>query len=128
MRDLDASVEWYTRTLGLTATRLPPHGISRAAILRGGGLLVELVQHGESFPLESRLPGLQGRYLVQGIFKVGVFVDDLDATVKRLEARGARWKGRLYTDETTAVRSILMLDNEDNVIQLFEELKAPPKR
>ena len=128
VRDLDASVEWYTRTLGLTATRLPPHGISRAAILRGGGLLVELVQHGESFPLESRLPGLQGRYLVQGIFKVGVFVDDLDATVKRLEARGARWKGRLYTDETTAVRSILMLDNEDNVIQLFEELKAPPKR
>jgi extradiol dioxygenase family protein len=128
VRDLDASVKWYTETLGLTATRLPPHGISKAAIVRGHGLLVELVQHGESFPQESRLPGLKGRYIVQGIFKVGVFVDDLEATMKRLEARGARFKGRVFTDETTAVRSILMVDNEDNVIQLFEELKAPPAK
>jgi catechol 2,3-dioxygenase-like lactoylglutathione lyase family enzyme len=125
VRDLDASVKWYTETLGLTATRLPPHGISKAAIVRGPGLLVELVQHGESFPLESRLPGLKGRYIVQGIFKVGVFVDDLDATVKRLTDKGARFKGRLFSDETTGVRSHLLLDNEDNVIQLFEELKAP---
>jgi catechol 2,3-dioxygenase-like lactoylglutathione lyase family enzyme len=128
VRDLDASVKWYTETLGLTATRLPPHEVSKAAILRGPGLLIELVQHGESFPLESRLPGLQGRYIVQGIFKVGVFVDDIEATVKRLEAKGARFKGRLYTDETTGVRSHLLLDNEDNVIQLFEELKTAPKR
>jgi hypothetical protein len=59
---------------------------------------------------------------------VALSVRDLDATVKRLAEKGARFEGRLFSDETTGVRSHLLLDNEDKVIQLFEELKAPPAK
>jgi Glyoxalase/Bleomycin resistance protein/Dioxygenase superfamily len=124
VKDLDASVKWYSETLQLTPTRLPPTPQAKAAILQGGGLIVELVEHSEAFDLETRLPELQKRYLAHGLFKVGFFVSDLDATVKRLKSRGAAFRGELFTDEILGARSILLLDNSQNVIQLFERLGA----
>jgi catechol 2,3-dioxygenase-like lactoylglutathione lyase family enzyme len=120
--DLDRSVRWYTETLDLTATRLPASGPVRIALLRGQGLVVEIVEHPDAFQLDSRLPELQRRFLAHGVFKVGFFVTDLDAAVTRLRARGAVFKGDVFTDPVLAARSILLLDNSDNVIQLFEPL------
>lgn len=122
--DLDASVKWYSQTLDLTPTRLPGTAQAKVALLQGGGLLVELVEHSEAFKLETRLPELQKRYLAHGLFKVGFFVADLDAAVERLKHRGAAFKGGVFTDKVLGARSILLLDNSDNVIQLFERLGA----
>lgn len=120
---LDASIAWYEQKLGLSATRLSGSGPAKVAILKGDGLLIELVEHPKAFDLKSRVPDAQGAYSVHGIFKVGFFVKDLDATVEALRKRGARFKGDTYTDEKLKVRAALVLDNDDNVIQLFEAFR-----
>ena len=122
--DLEASVRWYSETFDLAATRLPGNDAVKVALLQGQGLLVELVEHSAAFDLAARVPEAKGRYLVHGPFKVGFFVRDLDATIARLKGRGATFKGSVYTDEVVRARSILVLDRDGNVIQLFEALPA----
>jgi predicted enzyme related to lactoylglutathione lyase len=124
VEDLDASVKWYVETLDLTATRMPGTTQAKVALLQGQGLVVELVEHSEAFELTTRLPELQKRYLAHGLFKVGFFVADLDSTIERLKQRGAHFKGTAFTDKVLGAKSILLLDNSDNVIQLFERLAA----
>jgi len=124
--DLEASVKWYGEMLQLAPTRLPGNPKVKVALLQGDGLIVELIEHSEAFRLESRLPELQKRYLAHGLFKVGFFVSDLDATIERLRQRGATFKGELFTDERLGARSILLLDNSANVIQLFERVAVSP--
>jgi catechol 2,3-dioxygenase-like lactoylglutathione lyase family enzyme len=121
--NLETSLKWYTENLDLTPVRLPVSPKAKVALLKGQGLLVELVEHAEAFDLETRLPGLQGRHLVHGLFKVGFFVRDLDATVTRLKKRGVQFKGSMFTDDVANARSILVLDNNGNMIQLFERVE-----
>lgn len=118
--DLDASVKWYSETFDLTVTRLPKVAPAKVALLQGNGLVVELVEHPGAFDLKARLPELEKPYLAHGLFKVGFFVADLDGIVTRLKARGAVFKGRVFTDPVLGARSILLLDNSGNMIQLFE--------
>lgn len=122
--DLDASVAWYRETLELTPTRLPGSDTVRVALLQGDGVIVELIEHGDAVTLEEPLPSADRRYLVHGLFKAGFFVADLDATVTRLRERGARFRGEVFQDAVLGARSILLLDNSGNVLQLFERL--PP--
>ncbi|MGE0640125.1 MAG: VOC family protein [Thermoanaerobaculia bacterium] len=122
--DLEASIRWYTEKLDLEATRLPANASARVALLQGEGLLVELVEHSAAFDLAARVPEATGRYLVHGPFKVGFFVHDLDAAVARLRSRGAMFQGSVFTDDVLRAKSILVLDNDGNVLQLFERLPA----
>ena len=123
--NLEASVKWYADVLGLTPVVSPPAATSAAAarivVLSGPGLLVELIQPAGGFPEEDRRPPRE-RHLSRGIAKVGFHVDDLDATVARVQKRGGRVMGSAYSDERVGVRSVLVLDNDDNLIQLFEPL------
>ena len=120
--NLETSLKWYTENLDLTPVRLPASPKVKVALLKGQGLLVELVEHAEAFDLEARLPGVGEHHLVHGLFKVGFFVEDLNATVGRLKKRGVRFKGSVFTDDVANARSILLLDNNGNMIQLFERL------
>lgn len=120
--DIEASVKWYSESFDLTATRLPDSPQAKVALLRGNGLLVELVEHSHAFDLKARVPESEKRYLVHGLFKAGFFVQDLEATIERLEKRGARFVGNVFTDQGAGARSILLLDNNDNVLQLFERI------
>lgn len=121
--NLETSLKWYSATFDLTPVRLPGTPKVKVALLKGQGLLVELVQDTEAFDLQTRLPGVQERHLVHGLFKVGFFVRDLDATIVRLKKKGVRFKGSAFTDKVADARSILLLDNNDNMIQLFEQLQ-----
>ena len=122
--DLDASVKWYVENLGLNPTRLPGSPEAKVTLLRGNGLFLELIEHSQAFDLEARIPGNPRRFLVHGIFKVGFFVRNLDGTVEGLQKRGVRFKGSVFTDDVAGARSILVLDNNENIIQLFEALHA----
>jgi len=122
--DLDASVKWYTEMLDLNATRLPEGKQAKIALLQGDGIVVELIEHTESFDVATRVPELEKRYLAHGVFKVGFFVTDLDSTVARLSKRGATFKGKAFTDKVLGARTAQLLDNSGNIIQLFERLNG----
>jgi catechol 2,3-dioxygenase-like lactoylglutathione lyase family enzyme len=88
--DLDASVKWYSEKLGLKVVVQEPRGKTKlvVAVLAGGGLIVELIEHSDSVPLSKAAPAVTDPVLLQGIFKIGVVVDDLDQTLAELKARG----------------------------------------
>lgn len=120
--DLEASAAWYRDAFDLTVTRLPQTSPVRVALLQGASLIVELVEHPDAVDLKSRAPDVGQRFLVHGPFKVGFFVENLDAMVERLTARGVVFRGPAFTDPVLRARSILLLDNSGNTIQLFERV------
>jgi|APFre7841882630_1041343.scaffolds.fasta_scaffold168968_1 hypothetical protein len=121
--NLETSLKWYTEAFNLTPVRLPGTPKAKVALLKGQGLLVEVVEDTEAVDLATLLPGVQERHLVHGLFKLGFFVRDLNATVNRLKKKGVRFKGSVFTDKVANAKSILVLDNNDNMIQLFEHLQ-----
>jgi predicted enzyme related to lactoylglutathione lyase len=113
--DIDAGVKWYSEKMGLTLTmRSPKAGKSAAAVLEGGGLIVELMQHDDSLP-----PG-KATYLVQGTFKAGLVVDDLTATLALLKARGVVVAMGPFPATDTQRANFLIRDNAGNLIQFFQ--------
>jgi catechol 2,3-dioxygenase-like lactoylglutathione lyase family enzyme len=83
--DLQASARWYREKLGLRSIMSIPKqpGAVGLDVLQGNGLTVEIQQHDGAEPVTRGAPSDR-----QGIFKVGVFVKDFDATLALLRARG----------------------------------------
>jgi catechol 2,3-dioxygenase-like lactoylglutathione lyase family enzyme len=118
--DLDASVRWYTEKLGLRVTQRPPKiQQSTAVILEGGGLIVELMHHDAAVPLRTAAPAVNANYLVHGIFKAGIIVDDFDRTVAMLRERGIPIAIGPFPATAEQRANLIIKDNAGNFIQFF---------
>ena len=118
--DLDASVRWYTEKLGLKVVMRPPKiEKSTAVILEGGGLIVELVHNEDAVPLSQAAPAITRNYLVHGIFKAGIVVDDFDKTIATLRARGAQIVIGPFPATAEQRVNAIIRDNAGNYIQFF---------
>src|SRR5687768_13797475 len=120
--DLDASTQWYSDKLGLEVTRQfarTDETRSRAALLQGGGVTVELVQHDDAVPLRTILPRPGGALYVHGIFKVGMTIDNFDETVAALRTRGVDIAFGPFPAREDQPANIMIRDNVGNYIQLF---------
>jgi len=111
--DVDAAASWYKRVLGLNeVNRIDAEdGRYFIRILSGGGLSVELIEERDVEPTEDRHLGL---------FKVGLYVDDIDAFRSRLEGFGVDQDSRIFVDEALASRSFVFRDPDGNRIQAFQ--------
>lgn len=69
--------------------------------------------------MRSAAPNLTRNYQIHGIFKLGIVEDDLDATLKELEARHVDIAFRTFSDEALAYRTFAIRDNSGNFIQFF---------
>lgn len=128
--DLDASTRWYRDKLGLRVVMEFPRTEetrSRAAVLRGGGLTVELVQHDDAVPLRTILPRPGGSLYVHGIFKVGMTIDNFDEAVAALRARDVDIAFGPFPSREGQPANIMIRDDAGNYIQLFgiREGEAP---
>lgn len=113
--DLAASTKWYEDNLGLkVTTRVPAQGAMRGlVILEGNGLLVELQEHvGAAAP--DRSPTAR-----QGIFKIGIQVDDFDATVTALRARGVEIAMGPFPKRGNQPANVIVRDNSGTLIQFL---------
>jgi extradiol dioxygenase family protein len=120
--DLDASATWYVQMFDLTIVKShseSPDKKSMATILMGHGLIVELIQHADAMPLHRAAPALTQSFQIYGIFKAGIVVDDVDATLKELEARKVDVAFRIFKDDALGLRTFAIRDNAGNVIQFF---------
>ena len=112
--DMDASVKWYSDKLGLTVVlRSPKQDKASAVVLEGGGLTVELVHHDDARATS------QEPFLVYGIMKVGLVVDDLEKTLATLKARGVPIFLGPFPARGNIKSNALIKDNAGNLIQLF---------
>ena len=118
--DLDASVRWYTEKLGLTVVMRPPKiEKSTAVILEGGGLIVELMHHDDAVRLATAAPTITRNYLVHGIYKAGIIVDDFDKAIAELRRRGVPIAIGPFPASAEQRANAIIRDNEGNYLQLF---------
>ena len=118
--DVEASVRWYSEKFGLKVVLRPPkiEG-STAVVLEGGGLIVELLQRDDAMPLSKAAPSVTQNYRIHGFFKAGVIVDDFDATLARLKARGVAIAMGPYPKTPEQRANVIVRDNSGTLIQLF---------
>jgi catechol 2,3-dioxygenase-like lactoylglutathione lyase family enzyme len=120
--DLDASATWYVDTFALRIVKQhsrSPAGDSEATILEGRGLIVELIRHDAAKPLRQAAPSASRVYEIHGIFKTGLIVDDLDATLAELRRRSVDIAFATFKDEALGYRTFAVRDNAGNFIQFF---------
>jgi len=121
VKDLDRSVNWYSSVFKLKAKDVmeDPNGAYRISILESGNYLVELLQLKESVDREDALKGKSQGARLQGHFKFGFKVTDMDACVRHLSELRVD-VSRIARDPKTGKRNLLVTDPDGNLIQFFE--------
>ena len=120
VKDVEASVAWYTEKLGLAVVARPAKiEKSTAVILEGGGLIVELMQHDDAVSLGTAAPAITRNYLVHGVFKAGIIVDDFEATLAQLKARGVEIAIGPFPATKDQRANAIVRDNAGNFLQFF---------
>lgn len=118
--DLEASIAWYRDKLGLQVEMRPPPADGTAmALLRGGGLTVELIEDEAAVPLAEAAPTITRNYHVHGIFKAGVEVNDWDRLVATLAERGVPIAIGPFAATAEQPANLIIRDNSGNYIQFF---------
>jgi catechol 2,3-dioxygenase-like lactoylglutathione lyase family enzyme len=118
--DIETSGAWYSKNLGLVVSYHPPKsGPGQVMVLEGGGLMVELIQHDEAIPLAKLAPAVSDSFKVHGIFKAGVVVKDLDATLAYLKERGVPIAFGPFAAKEGRRANFIIRDNAGNLIQFF---------
>lgn len=117
--DAEASAKWYGRAFGLKVASRPP-GTNKIAviILEGDGLVVELIQSAD-----ARSRADQDPTRVQGLFKAGFIVDDLEVVLARLKAEGIAPAYGPYPAKDGQRANLIVRDNAGNLIQVFGKAK-----
>lgn len=124
--DLEASANWYAQTFGMRVVmRSPPRDGTAAIVLEGGGLTVELIEDSAAVPLRSAAPSVERDYRIHGLFKAGIVVDDWDALLAGLRARGVPIALGPFPATTEQRANLLIRDLEGNHIQFFGGYATP---
>lgn len=119
--NVDSSTAWYQSVFDLKIKNRiddPERGF-RIMILESSTFLLELLEN-KAWPDQKKLladkpAGTQ----IQGFFKIGFKVPDMNACLKRL-ADLKIIPDRIYTDSETKKRNFLINDPDGNLIQFFE--------
>ena len=118
--DIEASARWYSEKLALkVAMREPKRNNIAVIVLAGGGLIVELIQSDGAMPLTKVAPAINDPSLIHGIFKSGLFVEDLDKTLASLKARNVEIAFGPFPAKENGMKNFIIRDNSGNLIQFF---------
>jgi catechol 2,3-dioxygenase-like lactoylglutathione lyase family enzyme len=119
--NVDSSTAWYQSVFDLKIKNRindTQNGF-RVMIMESSTFLLELIEN-KTWPDQKKLladkpPGTR----IQGFFKIGLKVPDMDACLKRLADLGIIPE-RIYTDSETKRRNFLINDPDGNLVQFFE--------
>jgi lactoylglutathione lyase len=116
VRDVDESIEFYTRSLGFKLLRKyrMSEGASASAYVELGGVLLELM------PARGASPADEGRVEP----RIGLTVTDMDAVIGDLRAKGIPVEREPYDARTFWGRQAMVKDPSGNGISL-REWQAP---
>jgi catechol 2,3-dioxygenase-like lactoylglutathione lyase family enzyme len=122
--DFDASQRWYESNFGLHLLRRSksPDGAAETAVLEGRNLFVELIHLTKS---KLATPHSNDHGHPPGLVKAGVIVSPaaFDTMAQTLRQRGVQFVGDIFQDEEMWARSIIVKDNDGNLIQCFAKKK-----
>ena len=120
--DIDVASKWYVEKLGLTIVKnhaMRPDNKAGVTVLQGNGFAVELIWLEGSAPLSKVAPQVKGPQEIYGILKSGIYVDDLDATLRELKSRNVTMAFETFYDKSMDCRMFAVRDNNGNILQFF---------
>lgn len=120
--DVENSIEWYSKNLGfevLNRVDMSDRGFKQANLKRGSAL-VELIELNTAISQAELLQNRPQRSRIQGFFKFGFTVSELDSWVEFLTESGVQFNGSVVEDPNSGQRMVIVLDPDGNRIQLFE--------
>jgi catechol 2,3-dioxygenase-like lactoylglutathione lyase family enzyme len=120
--DIDVASKWYAEKLGLKIVKdhsMRPDNKAAVTVLQGNGFAVELIWLDGSAPLSKVAPQVKGPQEIYGILKSGIYVDDLDATLKELKSRNVTMAFETFYDKSMDCRMFAIRDNNGNILQFF---------
>lgn len=120
VKNVDSSVEWYQSVfdLKLNKTIDDPQNGFRVRILASPHFVVELIENKSWLDRDKILKGQPEGTQIEGFFKTGFKVSDLDACITHLKKLKIP-VDRIYTDPDKK-RNFLINDPDGNLIQFFE--------
>lgn len=121
VNNVDSSATWYQSLFDLKIKNRindTPNGF-RVMILESSTFLLELIEN-RSWPDQKKLLADKPEGTrIQGFFKIGFKVPDIDACLKRLTGLKIVPE-RIYTDAETKKRNFLINDPDGNLVQFFD--------
>jgi catechol 2,3-dioxygenase-like lactoylglutathione lyase family enzyme len=121
VNNVDSSTAWYQSVFDMKIKNRiddTQNGF-RVMIMESSTFLLELIEN-KSWPDQKKLlSGKPAGTRIQGFFKIGFTVPDMDACLKRLAALKIIPE-RIYTDADTKKRNFLINDPDGNLVQFFE--------
>jgi len=121
VKNVDTSTAWYQAVFDMKIKNRindTERGF-RVVIMEHSSFLLELIEN-KSWPDQKQLLfGKPDGTRIQGFFKIGFSVTDLDSCLKHL-AFLKIIPDRIYTDSETKKRNFLIEDPDKNLIQFFE--------
>lgn len=121
VNDLGISVAWYKSLFGLKVKTESADITSgyKVAILESENMMIELMELRGSLPREQLLAGKPEGTQIQGLFKIGFKVPNVDACLKRLSQLHIEVP-QVWEDKTSKKRNFLIKDPDGNLIQFFD--------
>lgn len=121
VKNVDTSSAWYQSVFNLKEKNRindTERGF-RVVTLESSSFLLELIENKAWLEQKKVLENKPDGTRIQGFFKIGFKVPDMDACLKKL-ADLKIIPDRIYTDAETRKRNFLMEDPDKNLIQFFE--------
>ena len=119
--NIDASAEWYKKVFGLTTGKqLIENNLGvRLVVLESEKFSIELLEFRGSLARKDLLQGKPEHTEIQGHFKIGFNVPDMDACLKYLASLQIIVP-QVWTDSKTKKKNFIISDPDGNRIQFFE--------
>ena len=121
VKNIDSSGAWYQQIFELKVKNKindPERGF-RVVILESPILLVELIEQKSSLAVKKILEGQPEGTNIQGHFKFGFKIDNMDAFLKYLSIIKIP-VDHIWGDAASKSRNFLIKDPDGNLIQFFE--------
>jgi hypothetical protein len=121
VKNIAASSPWYQSVFGLKIkNRIDDSaGAFKIVILESSQYLVELIENGNSLTTADILAHKKEGTAIQGFFKMGFRVSNMDTCIKQMSALKID-VGHVWVDKDSKKRNFLIRDPDGNLIQFFD--------
>src|SRR5688572_27234298 len=119
----DSVSAWYENVfqLKLLKEMRPADGSVNVRIIGNENLVIEIIQHKGSKSLsDCNIDRIQP-YRMNGIFKIGLYVNDVQKAQNYLQQKRVVIKNSIFEDADTRTKSFVITDAKLNLIQIIQQ-------
>lgn len=121
VKNLETSSAWYQSVFKMSVknSMQDPNGTYKIAILASANFELELLELKGAIRQETIKEGKPANTQIQGLFKVGFKIPNMDGWLKHLASVNVQVP-QIWKDQQTQKRNFIITDPDGNLIQFFE--------